>query len=153
MASKHTDNNFCFDVDVKELRIATLNVRCLKNLLKQSSIVKSLRSFNVDILGLQETHLLLEEENNLCLAWNGPCIFAEGTNNSKGLAILFSNKFTHDQISVLLKNDRILLCSIKIKNETFYICNIYAPNEINSKIMFYKKLTSRSIIKENLDEQ
>ena len=120
MASYNTVDNSCFDVDVKGLRIATLNVRGIKNLFKQSSILNSLKSFNLDILGLQETHLILEEENNLSLAWNGPCIFAEGTNNSKGLSILFSNKFTFDQISIIFKNERILLCSAKINDEKFY---------------------------------
>ena len=151
MASYNTNNNACFDVDIKELKIASLNVRGLKNTIKQSAIVNSLKSLNIDIICLQDTHLIQIEENNLKLEWSGPCFFAEGTNNSKGMCIMFNKDFMSNQISIIYKNDRVLLCSLNIGAETFFICNIYAPNEVPHKKLFYRTLIS--IIRDNLDEQ
>ena len=86
MASYITQSNDpFFEVDIKGIRIASLNVRGLKNLIKQSAIINHLKTFKIDVLGIQDTHLIQNEENNLKQSWRGPCIFAEGSNNSKGL--------------------------------------------------------------------
>ena len=151
MASYITQSNDpFFEVDIKGIRIASLNVRGLKNLIKQSAIINHLKTFKIDVLGIQDTHLIQNEENNLKQSWRGPCIFAEGSNNSKGLCILFSNNFNLDQITTIYKNDRILICSLKIGIESFIFCNIYAPNDIIKKKLFFNTLTK--VIRDNLNE-
>ena len=50
-----------------------------------------------------------------------------GTNRSKGLATLFSPKIKEENISLLLKTDRILMSSVKIDCTTLIIINVYCP--------------------------
>ena len=52
------------------LKVATLNVRGLRNSSKQLGIVQKLNRERLDILAIQETHLCSEQEiNTLALQW------------------------------------------------------------------------------------
>ena len=128
------------NVDISSLRIGTFNVRGLKNKKKTAAIINSLLNTKIEIIALQETHLLRSDYDNLKLTWNGPIIYSEGTNFSKGLCILFNNYFNINDISKLFSNDRILLCSFKVGEEIFFLCNIYAPNDNKQKKQFFSNL-------------
>ena len=65
------------DIDIKNLKISTLNVRGLKNNIKQNTILQTLRESNADIIALQETHLSIFEFKRIESKWNGPCFFSE----------------------------------------------------------------------------
>ena len=133
-------NNNNLDFDIQELKVGTFNVRGIKNSLKQDAILQNLKRLKLNIVALQETHLLENEIGPLENKWNGPILFTVGTNNSKGLCILFDEYFKKANLEIIYKTDRILLCSCNISSNTFYFCNIYAPNEVNLKIQFFKDL-------------
>ena len=115
------------------------------------AVVNSLINSKLEIIAIQESHLLKNEIDSLKQIWQGPLIYSEGTNNSKGLCILFNNYFNNDSISILFSTDRILLCSFKVGEEYFYLCNIYAPNDNKAKKEFYILL--QKTLNSNLDSQ
>ena len=139
------------NIDIKNLKISTLNVRGLKNNLKQNAILQTIKDLNSDIIALQETHLCKTEFTQIESLWDGPCLFSESAGNSMGLCILFKNFFKNHEIDILISNDRLLLCSLKLGNEFFYVGNIYAPStDKYTKINFFDK--TKRLLKENLND-
>ena len=126
-----------FDIDIQNLKIATFNVRGMRTNLKQDALIKSLSNLKLNIIALQETHLIQKDIDLLKNRWQGPIIHSEGTTCSKGLCFLFDNYFKNIKIDVIAKNDRFLLCSCVIGNKKLYLCNVYAPNNTNEKLLFY----------------
>ena len=139
-----------FDVDVRQIKIASFNVNGIRTKIRLNAIFRSLRKSPYDIIALQETHLLKEDHGYLNRIWEGPIIHSEGTNLSKGLCILFSKYFHNKIIKILYASDRILICSYMLGEEVFYLCNIYAPNDDNERIEFYNRLPTT--INRYLDE-
>ena len=60
-----------FDSDVESLKISTLNVRGLRNNIKQNAIIQELKKLDLDIIALQETHLLLSDVSQIESKWGG----------------------------------------------------------------------------------
>ena len=136
--SINEDPKGSFDSDIKCLTISTLNVRGLRNNMKQNAILHQFKKLEFDIIAMQETHLLTGDIHQIESKWKGKCIFAEGTRNSKGLCFLFSKKLDKHEINIIYANDRILLCSLKLGNDKLLICNIYAPsNEKKTLKLFF----------------
>ena len=108
------------------LKVATLNVRGLRNSSKQLGLVQKLNRERLDILAIQETHLCSEQEiNTLALQWGGIVHFSPGTNRIKGVATLFSSKYSQENIKFIKSYDRIVFSSIRIDCENIMIVNIY----------------------------
>ena len=70
------------NVDRQFLKITTFNVRGFKNILKQSSVLKSFVDEKIDIIALRETHLKANDYLKLSKKWSGPILFSEGSNHS-----------------------------------------------------------------------
>ena len=130
------------EVDIQNLRIGTFNLRGFKNSFKQDALLKTFKDQKLNIIALQETHLENNEIQVLRQKWQGPIYHSDGTAHSKGLCILFDNYFQNYKIELVIKNERILLCSCCIDDNLFFFCNIYAPNEVNSKINFFTELNA-----------
>ena len=138
-------------VDISSLELCTFNIRGLKNTSKANAIINSLKNSKINIIALQETHLIEQDyENYLNHIWQGPIVYAEGTSHSKGLCIMFDSYFKVNDISRIFYNDRILLCSFKVGDEIFFICNIYAPNDPRQKKQFFNSL--KDIVKTHLND-
>ena len=145
------DNTDSFDLEIKNLKISTLNVRGLKNNYKQNAILQAFKELDFDIIALQETHLCENEYFQIESKWDGPCLFSEGTNNSKGLCILFKNLFKNYKIETIFSNDRLLLCALEMGKNIFFIGNVYAPStDKYTKINFLNYL--KVILREHLNE-
>ena len=129
------------------LKVATLNVRGLRNSSKQLGIVQKLNRERLDILAIQETHLCSEQEiNTLALQWGGIVHFSPGTNRSKGVATLFSSKYSQENIKFIKSYDRIVFSSIRIDCENIMIVNIYSPcDNKRDKLSFMQELHKKII--------
>ena len=138
------------DVNIKGLGIASLNVNGLRNTFKRNAIFEQLKNSRFDVTALQESHLLKEDINKIKSHWDGPIIFSEGTNNSKGLCFLFHKSFLEDDIETLHTSDRLLVCSVQIGEEKFLFANVYAPNNNNDKKQFFH--TTSRYFNENLSD-
>ena len=131
-----------FDIDIQNLKIASFNVRGMRTNLKQDALIESLSNLKLNIIALQETHLLKKDIDILKNKWQGPIFHSEGTTRSKGLCFLFDKYFKNINIDVIAKNERLLLCSCDIGNKILYLCNVYAPNNINDKLNFFNDVNN-----------
>ena len=70
----------------------SLNVRGLSNFKKRKLIFSWCRKKS-DIIFLQETHSKFEVQNQWEREWGEVCFFSHGSNNARGVAILFRSGF------------------------------------------------------------
>ena len=127
------------------LRTATINVRGLRNEAKLLGIVKKLKEEKLDILAIQETHLVTEQEiNNLSSRWGGIVHYSPGTNRSKGVATLFGPKHTAGNVKFIKSYDRIVFSRVHLDSENIMIVNVYSPCDIKKdKLSFLAELQKK----------
>ncbi len=78
---------------VSDLKILTLNVRGLNDKKKRQNVYYWLRRTDADIIALQETHLGRAcDESKWSHEWDGQSYWTVAAGNSKGVALLFSNR-------------------------------------------------------------
>ena len=77
------------------LHLCTFNVNglCMRDKLR--AIYQKLRDSLYDIIFIQETHCTVDIQHIWKSEWRGDAIFANGTSNSRGVAILFSKNLQH----------------------------------------------------------
>jgi exonuclease III len=126
-----------------KLKIATLNVKGLNDLQKQRNTLTLLKSYNLDIIMLQETNLNNKDTQNfLQQQWVFDSIWTNKT------AILAGNKHITFQNSRIEANGRVIITNFGYKNLSFQLSNIYAPPSQNERILFFNNWAPR--IKENM---
>ena len=88
-----------------------------------------LRQHNLDLVFLQETHCSFKAQNIWSSEWGNKCIFAHGTSNSRGVAILFTKK-TASRVRDIIRdiNGRYIICKMEFEGFSVCVANIYAPN-------------------------
>ena len=77
------------DSDLESLCISTWNVRGLRNNNKLKAVFKSLKELDLDVIALQETHIVKHDFPKIEAKWDGPCFFSEGSRNSKGMHLIW----------------------------------------------------------------
>ena len=81
---------------------------------------------------LQETHWTSELETKIKSEWNGNALFSNGTNTSRGVAVLISSRLDYNVIQVSIDNDgRVLNIILDLEEQILNILNTYAPNTNN----------------------
>ena len=114
---------------MSQLQIVTLNCRGLGNFRKRKHIFQILKSSNVDVCFLQETHVY---NNTVAHTYSkelgGKCYWSFGTSRSKGVGIWFKENLICE--IVLLNRDmhrRPLCVTLNINNVIMKLVNVYAP--------------------------
>ena len=119
------------------LKCATWNVRGLLDIKKRRAIFRKLKTENLDIICLQETHIYndsaLKELSNL---WGGPIHHSPGTNRSKGLITLLHPRFRDFHFTKVWSDDRIIISKLDLGQQSIHIINVYAPCESGVKVDF-----------------
>ena len=110
------------------IKIVSLNVRDLANKEKRCSIFNFYRN-RADILCLQETHCVNEQEKIWLHEWGGKGIFSNDTGAARSVCILI-HRNSNIHISNVRKDTdgRMLLCQLERDKISLEICNIYATN-------------------------
>ena len=126
---------------INDLKIVSLNVRGISNFRKRRSIFNWCRKLRADLILLQETHSTNSVETQWQHEWGGKILFSHGTNNSKGVAIIFCNGSNIDVNNIFQDNEGRILSINFVKDELdFTLANVYAPNIENMQVNFYKTL-------------
>ena len=113
-----------------KIKINSCNVRGLAERKKRRQIFVQLHENSGDIILMQETHCIKSQEKIWKSEWGGRILFAHGTSNARGVAILFAKNLDIEIKKVKKSDDgRYLLVSAVISNHPLLLCNIYAPNE------------------------
>ena len=120
--------------------IESINCRGLRNKQKRNDIFNKAVKERVNILCLQETHLIDEDINTLKNEWNVHYIIGGSEKNAGGTLIALDSNFEHKiHEEVTLEKGRIIIVDIEITDVVrFLLINIYAPNDDSP--MFFENL-------------
>ena len=100
-----------------------------------------------DIVCIQETHSVKENEEIWKNEWGGKILFSHGTSNARGVAVLVGDKcaLNVEKVDSDLEG-RILACRVNTGDKIIGLINVYAPNEDKSSfadsIEFYLQKTN-----------
>nr|BAC82624.1 pol-like protein [Ciona intestinalis] len=134
------NNNFPMTVN-----FATFNVAGLRNDKKRKTIFRYLQNKRYWILFLQETHCSREKQKLWEMEWQGEILWANGTNNSRGVAILFNKRLSYEVLNHAADPiGRWLMATIKINGTILTITNIYGPNR--DEPQFFEDLFQKLLI-------
>ena len=108
----------------------SLNINGAGDVKKRLAIFEYIKSFNRDIILLQETHTTIVDEVPWKLLWRGEIIFSHLSSNSAGIAILFKPMLhITDLKSKSIFDGRCIHVSFTMYDVTYNILNIYAPTD------------------------
>ena len=136
------------------IKIASYNVRGVKNDKKRREIFEYLHAKKYDIVCLQETHYDETDKKKWEKEWKGKIFHSIGSNRSKGCAILVKETMTTATLQVQqnLENGRLIKMEFTSEDgRKYYILCIYAPNDGDERRSFFKRL-NRKIEQETNDE-
>ena len=128
------------------LKIATYNVRGLKDGDKRRKIFNYFRIKKYDIICLQETHFEQKDTKKLNTEWNGKKYHSFGTNQSRGVSILFGEYFSTDSEPITLENGRsgrVYIIKFQYNEKSYCVANIYAPNHGEERKKFFKECDNK----------
>ena len=111
------------------ITILSQNVRGLRDETKRRKIFHWLHKNPAQIIFLQEAHSTDRDEIKWRSEWGGDVFFSHGTNDSRGVIILFKNNITKE-IHNVIKDPlgRYLIIDITLDDIRSTLCNIYGPN-------------------------
>ena len=113
------------------INIVSLNVRGLRNQIKRKGIFDYYRG-KCNLLFLQETHSVKEDENIWKSEWGNKIIFSHGTSASRGVMCLVSKQIQIDINNVKCDaHGRYIIFAVWHEDCAYSIANIYAPNTDN----------------------
>ena len=125
------------------LRVATFNCRGLCKETHRLALFDHLRSSNIHVYCLQETHSTANDETNWTSEWGstGALFHSNGKGDrTNGVAILLY----HPDLAIISwhsdNEGRILTADISLRSETFHLTYIYAPQSgytIQFRLQFF----------------
>lgn len=130
-----------------DLSVFSLNVRGIRSPNKRKQLFQFLRRQKFDVVCLQETYITKQVADVWKKEWGGDMIYTERTSHSGGQMILFKKGCNFDYKVMETHCDRIQGVNIICEGKDLWILNAYAPNDVNSKCVFYQKVVS--IIKDS----
>ena len=103
-----------------KFRSISFNANGLHDGQKRREVFRFLKSKNVQIILLQETHCIQSMEKVWKAEWGGKIYFSNGSSNSRGVAILFCNKFDFTVHDVKKDSEgRALVLDITVEDTRF----------------------------------
>ena len=139
----------------ESIRVATLNARGLNDKSKRISVAQWFKKSSIDILCLQETFCTAKFEKTFNESFNAHAeeirhCFTDSV-HSRGTAIIFRKGLSITINNITRKeNGRQIIANVKIGDKLITVVNIYAPNNLNDRITFFKRVSTW--IKQNIDE-
>ena len=122
------------------IKIESLNCRGLRDIKKRLDFFDDFKKREINIINLQETHIISKDLNMLKKNWNCKFLIAGQNKQSLGVMMILNNNFEYKINKVIKDNEgRYIICDIEIKGVArFLMVNIYGPNKDNP--IFYKKI-------------
>ena len=137
------------------LKIHSLNVRGLQNVMKRKTIFEWLKVKYNGICFLQETHSTEKVETSWSKEWGGTIFYSHGSSNSAGVAILISPQLS-DTITINGFNSvidgRIIVLDVTVQGKNMILINVYAPTKDKAKEQLELLNTLEVIVSEYADK-
>ena len=119
------------------LKMVSLNVKGLRGVNKRRAIVEWSKQKG-DIIFFQETFSTIDIENPWDREWNGKCFFSHGSNHSRGVCILITEKLNLTVLrSEIDLEGRYILLEIEIQGKRLILCNVYFPTRDKQQEQLY----------------
>ena len=124
------------------LETISVNVRGLNSDEKRVRLYTWINDIKADVIFLQETHYIEKNIFKYDSRWTGKSVHCFSDSPfSRGVSILFKKELNIEIIEKHRSLDgRRLLLKVKMHDKIFFLINIYAPNTINERCSFFKKL-------------
>ena len=109
-----------------KLKIISYNAQGLKSMNKRKKVLNWANKKQFDIMAIQESHYLLEDQKDWISTWPGKIISSPGSNNSRGVTFLLNAKLEH-QIEGKYNDEegRWIILDITINKARYTIANYY----------------------------
>lgn len=121
--------------------ICSLNCNGIRDPSKRKQVFSWLHSKNCSIFFIQETHSLHSDEQIWKQEWGGPVYYSHGTNDSRGVAILFEKHVNFEILDTYGSEGRILMINLNLSGKEITLLNLYAPNK--DDITFFQKVATK----------
>ena len=127
------------DTRDRGLIFGSWNVKGIRDPVKRTKILKHLKSLQMDIIFLQETHLTKDNECKLKARWMGETFHSTFSSRMRGVSIIFKKglSFQHKR-TITDKEGRYIIVIGELYGTHITLLNVYAPNTDNPA--FYHKM-------------
>jgi len=125
------------------LTCVSLNVRGLQNETKRRSLFLWAKKQNANVIFFQECHSCPSVESIWKNQWGSDIFFSHGTSNSRGAAIMFTEKGRFKIISQTIDSQgRYVWLKVKAQEvQPIELLNIYAPTNRDEQLQFYDDIS------------
>ena len=124
------------------LHVISINTRGLASQKKRREFFYWVYQKQGDIIFLQETHSVFDNEIIWRSEWGGNVVFSHGNSDSRGTAILFKNSFGGSIVRTEVDEyGRYIYCLVKKDDIEYLLINVYGPNTDEPE--FFKTIFDR----------
>jgi len=92
---------------------------------------------------------MCRDENNWKQEWGGPVFCSHGTNDSKGVAILFEQNSNYKVLDISESEGRLILLRLTIGSKDIVLINVYAPN--TDDVTFFQNIAAKCMDVDSTD--
>lgn len=111
------------------LTFISKNVNGIRSEQKRRDIFRDFHVKKYDVVYLQETFCMEVDEKIWQTEWGGRCFFANGSNRSRGVAIMFKKGLNLDVTNVVKDLEgRYIILNVSYEGELYTFTNLYGPN-------------------------
>ena len=121
--------------------LTSVNAQGLRSSDRRQAAFRFFQRHRYDIIFLQETHWTDDLFSTIKRDWNGDLFCNNGTDSSRGVAILISPHFNYTHINTSQDSSgRILSVTIHFDDNYLHLVNLYAPNSDTERRQFFSTL-------------
>lgn len=132
---------------MRSLKLGSLNINGGRDRQKEALVSEVSDQKKIDVLFLQETHTVIQDETEWGLWWKGVYRLSHGTNISAGVAILFREAGSESILSCTeVVKGRLLVVRAAIEGSVYCFVNVYAPNNGAERVRFYTQLQNELML-------
>lgn len=115
---------------MENIKIVSINVNGLNISRKRRSIFDHLRKTGADVCLLQETHGSQVSATLWKKEWGAPAFFNNGSQSSRGVAILVSRKSPINVLQITADDDgRVICMDLELDGKIYTVGSFYAPTQ------------------------
>ena len=122
------------------IKMLSANCQGLRTLEKRQDVLNYFKQMGVNILCLQDTHLIQKDISDLKRLWNGEIFLSGNKTNSRGVAVLLNKNFEYEVISTKIDTDgNYINIRLKLDTLTLNLTTVYGPNTDDPEFFMFIK--------------
>ena len=111
------------------IKLLSANCQGLRTLEKRHDVLNYFKQMGVNILCLQDTHLIQKDISDLKKIWNGEIFLSGNKTNSRGVAVLLNKNFEYEVISTKIDAEgNYINIQLNLDTLSLNLTTVYGPN-------------------------